>query len=55
MEKNGMLSENSQSDYDNTKKAEYFDAEGYRVADEANKHKLSKPEPVKNLKQNAEE
>ena len=44
-----MLSEKSQSDYDNTKKAEYYDAEGYSVADEANKHKLNRPEPVKNL------
>lgn len=49
MEKNGMLTEKSQSDYDKTKKAEYYDAEGYAVADEANKHKLTKPEPLKNL------
>lgn len=49
MEKNGMLTEQSQSDYNNTKKAEYYDAEGYFVADDANKHKLSKPEPIKNL------
>jgi hypothetical protein len=49
MEKNGMLSEKSKSDYDNTKKAEYYDAEGFGVADEAHKDKLNKPEPVKNL------
>jgi len=42
-EKNGMLTEQSQSDFDNTKKAEYIDAEGFQVADEANKEKLNKP------------
>jgi hypothetical protein len=46
MEKNGMLTEKSLSDYDNTKKAEYYDAEGFTVADENNKHKLNKPELV---------
>jgi hypothetical protein len=46
MEKNGMLTENSLSDYDSAKKAEYYDAEGYGVADEANKNKLAKPEPI---------
>jgi len=49
MEKNGMLTDKSQSDYDNTKKAEYYDAEGFSVADENNKHKLNKPEPVSNV------
>lgn len=49
MEKNGMLTDKSQSDYDNTKKAEYYDAAGFTVADEANKHKLSKPEALKDL------
>ena len=49
MEKNGMLTDKSQSDYDNTKKAEYYDADGYTVADEANKHRLEKPESLKNL------
>lgn len=44
-----MLTSKSQSDYDNAKKAEYFDADGYAVADEANKHKLSKPESLKDL------
>lgn len=44
-----MLSEKSKSDYDNTKKAEYYDKDGFAVADEANKHKLVKPEPIKNL------
>lgn len=40
MEKNGMLTDKSSSDFDNTKKAEYYDADGYQVADEKNKHKL---------------
>ena len=43
-----MLSEKSQSDY-STKKAEYYDAEGFNVADAENKEKLKKPEPIKNL------
>jgi len=50
-----MLSEKSQSDYDNTKKAEYYDAAGYSVADEANKHKLNKPEAMKNLQKEEKE
>lgn len=46
-----MLTETSESDYDRTKKAEYYDADGFYVADEANKHKLSKPEPIKTEEQ----
>jgi hypothetical protein len=49
MEKNGMLTETSLSDFDNTKKAEYYDADGFLVADEQSKHKLSNPKPVKAL------
>ena len=41
-----MLSENSQSDFNTVKKAEYYDADGYCVADEENKHKLNKPEKI---------
>ena len=41
-----MLTCNSQSDYDQTKKAAYYDAEGFAVADEQNKDKLTKPEPL---------
>jgi hypothetical protein len=48
MEKNGMLTEKSLSDYDCAKKAEYYDAEGFTVADEKNKHKLNKPEALNN-------
>ena len=47
MEKNGMLTEKSQSDYDKTKKAEYY--EGYSVADADNRHLLAKPEAIKEL------
>ena len=54
MEKNGMLTEQSQSDYDHTKKAEYYDAEGFAVADEKNKHKLTKPEPIVKTQENKE-
>jgi len=49
MEKNGMLTEKSQSDYDKTKKAEYYDLEGYSVADADNRHLLTKPEAIKEL------
>jgi len=44
-----MLTSESQSDFDNTKKAEYYDEEGFMVADEANKDKLAKPVPVTKL------
>ena len=54
MEKNGMLTDRSLSDYDNTKKAEYYDAEGFKVADEKNKHKLSKPEPISKIQDTQE-
>ena len=55
MEKNGMLTDKSQSDYDTTKKAEYYDAEGYSVADEQNKHKLNKPEKIQSNKDTKEQ
>ena len=44
-----MLTERSQSDFDNTKKAEYFDKEGFFVADENNKNRLKSPEKLENL------
>jgi hypothetical protein len=43
MEKNGMLTEDSKSDFDLTKKAAYYDEAGFGVADEGNKDKLKKP------------
>jgi hypothetical protein len=49
MEKNGMLTDKSVSDYDQTKKAEWFDEEGYTVADDANKDKLKAPKSIKDL------
>jgi hypothetical protein len=49
MEKNGMVTEKSQSDFDNTKKAEYYDKEGFAVADKANKEKLKQPVSLKEL------
>ena len=45
--KHGMLTEESQSDFDTTKKASYFDEEGFGVADEDNKDKLKKPAKIK--------
>jgi hypothetical protein len=49
MEKNGMLTDKSQSDYDHTKKAEYYDAEGFSVADKEHKHLLKRAESVESL------
>ena len=42
-EKNGMLTDESMSDLDTTKKAAYYDEESPLVADESNKDKLKKP------------
>ena len=47
--KHGMLTEDSLSDFGTCKKAEYFDENGFGVADEANKDKLKAPRPVKAL------
>lgn len=54
MEKNGMLSDKSQSDFDHTKKAEWFDAEGFCVADKENKDKLKDPQPIEKLNSETE-
>ena len=43
MVKHGMLTGESQSDFDSTKKAEYYDEESALVADKTHKHKLKKP------------
>jgi hypothetical protein len=51
MEKNGMLTEKSQSDFDNTKKAAYADLEGFAVADEANKDKLNRPVKISEIEE----
>ena len=48
-EKNGMLTNESLSDY-NTKKAEFYDDNGFEVADASNKHKLKSPKPIKEIK-----
>ena len=55
MEKNGMLTERSSSDFDNTKKAEWYDSEGFSVADSLNKDKLKSPKPVKELTKEEQE
>ena len=47
-----MLTDKSVSDFDSTKKAEYYDAEGFDVADTANKEKLQKPTPLEELLNN---
>jgi len=46
MIKTGDLRETSKGDFDRTKKAEYFDEDGYAVADAGNKDKLRKPKRI---------
>lgn len=41
--KHGMVTEESQSDFDSTKKVAYYDEKSPLIADEANKGKLKKP------------
>jgi hypothetical protein len=49
MEKNGMLTDKSLSDFDKTKKAEYYDENDFFVADRNNKDKLNQPKPIEDL------
>ena len=51
MEKNGMLTDKSQSDYSFTKRAAYYDADGPTVADEDNKSQLKKPKRIPTSKE----
>jgi hypothetical protein len=46
MEKHGMLTEDSHSDTDTTKKAAFVEKNGHTVADAANKKELKEPDPV---------
>ena len=46
MIKYGVVTDNSYSDFDMTKKAKYLDELGTGIADEANKDKLRKPVPI---------
>lgn len=50
-----MLTEKSVSDYNNTKKAEWYDADGFNVADHDNKDKLKNPRLVKELNNEEQE
>ena len=50
-----MLSDRSLSDFDKTKKAEWYDEEDFYVADEANKKKLKKPKRIKQAQFEEEE
>jgi len=42
-----MVTVESRSDFDSTKKAEYYDAEGFEIADKAHKEKLKNPKKIK--------
>lgn len=50
--KHGMLTAESLSDFDTVKKAEYFDDEGFEVADEDNKSKLKTPKKINQERDN---
>lgn len=41
-----MLTDKSLSDFDHSKKVEFYDLEGYEVADKENKDKLKNPQPI---------
>ena len=43
MTKYGEVTTESHSDFNPAKKAEYYDADGFEIADKANKNKLKKP------------
>ena len=43
-----MLTDKSLSDFDKTKKAEFYDEEGFEVADKENKDKWKNPQPINN-------
>ena len=44
-----MLSDKSLSDFDKSKKAEWYDVEGYEIADDTNKDKLKNPKKIQTL------
>lgn len=44
-----MLTDKSLSDFNAEKKAAYYDKDGFMVADQDNKDKLSKPAPIEDL------
>lgn len=46
-----MLTDKSLSDFDATKKAEYYDENDFMVADKNNKDKLKQPKPISDLKE----
>lgn len=46
-----MLTSKSLSDFDNSKKAEFYDEDGFEVADEQNKDKLKTPKTINNIAQ----
>ena len=55
MEKNGEVQAGvSLSDFDGAKKAEFYDEDGFGIADAANKDKLAKPVPIEKLSEEKE-
>jgi hypothetical protein len=49
MNKYGALTPESKSDFDPTKKAEFYDEDGFEIADVENKQNLKNPQPIDNL------
>jgi hypothetical protein len=46
MEKRGILTEESHSDFDTSKKVAYVDAKGFAVAGKGEADKLAHPQPI---------
>ena len=44
-----MVTAESRSDFDATKKAEYYDAAGFEIADKENKEQLKSPRKITEL------
>lgn len=44
-----MVTDRSFSDFDMTKRADYYDELGNEIADESNRHKLKKPIALKKI------
>ncbi len=49
MDKYGMVTENSRSDFDSTKRAEFYDEDGYLIADADSKDQLKNPKKIEQL------
>jgi hypothetical protein len=49
MNKYGMVTKESRSDFDTTKKAEFYDEDGFEIADREHKDELKNPKKISEL------